>query len=261
MRSDLGPEGYDKIAIVGSAPSSINLAPYADPTYAIWACSPGAFSVAPRSNVWFELHRFHPANPGRAGRPGTVPHISPEYTAFLEQHKGPVFMAEQLERMPTSERYPFEDMINKYGPYHFKSTIAWMLALAIEQKPKTIALYGVDMAAHEEYAYQRPSCQHFIGLARSKGIEVILPPESDLMEPGFLYGIGEMDPRHIKLKSRKAEIQAQINQIEQNISASNQQLLFMKGALDDLSYILDTWAGNEVPDPVKAFSMSSGIVE
>ena len=259
MRPEYGPEGYDKIAIIGSAPSSINLGPYADPSYAIWSCSPGCFGPVPRSNVWFEMHNFKPSNPGRNGKPGTVPHISAEYTAFLEQHKGPVMMAEKLDRIPTSERYPFEEMRERFGDYHWKSSIAWMLALAIAQKPKVIAIYGVDMAANEEYAYQRPSCQHFIGLAIAAGIEVILPPESDLMQPGMMYGVGELDPQYIKMKVRKEELMARKANCDQQIAALNQESIFLQGALDNSEYIMQTWCGNAIADPAKAESFASGV--
>jgi len=47
-----------KIALVGSAPSSVLLAPYGDPSWEIWGCSPGVYYQAPRTEAWFELHRF-----------------------------------------------------------------------------------------------------------------------------------------------------------------------------------------------------------
>ena len=39
-----------------------------------------------------------------------------------------------------------------------------------------IGLWGIDMAATEEYAYQRPGCQHFLGLVKRAGID---PKEVD----------------------------------------------------------------------------------
>lgn len=162
----LGPQGYDKIAILGSAPSSVALAPFDDPSWAIWGCSPATFvTCAPkRSDVWFELHRWQPSEPGKSGAPGTKPWFSPEFAQFLANHKGPVFMSERHESIPPSLRYPFEEIIAKYGPYFFTSSIALMLAMAIEQKPKVIGLWGVDMAATEEYAYQRPGASTSSGL-------------------------------------------------------------------------------------------------
>jgi hypothetical protein len=36
-----------KIALIGSAPSSVGAAPYADRSWTIWGCSPGAAGKAP----------------------------------------------------------------------------------------------------------------------------------------------------------------------------------------------------------------------
>ena len=70
-----------KVALMGSAPSSVQLgpfrdksykefiggkpnlypqAPFLDQTWQIWGCSPGAFGIVPRSDRWFELHRWEP---------------------------------------------------------------------------------------------------------------------------------------------------------------------------------------------------------
>jgi hypothetical protein len=242
---------HKKIAIIGSAPSSINLAPYADPDWEMWGCSPGVFGVAPRTNAWFELHRFHPAQPGRNGAAGTVPHFSAEYTSFLRGYQerfnsgdGVVFMTDPIDSIPGAVQFPFEPLIKEHGEYFWTSTIAWMLALAIDQQPDEIGLWGVDMAASEEYAYQRPACQHFIRVARERGIKVTLPPESDLMQPPTKYGLDELNPRHIKIKSRIKEFRARIGANEQQISAMSNENLYLRGALDDAEYMLQSWAGD-----------------
>jgi len=260
-----------KIAIIGSAPSSIHLGPYADPEWEIWGCSPGVFGNAPRTNVWFELHKFYPANPGRSGAAGTAPHFSPEYTAFLESYHarfiGPVMMSllddtEQnriyskniINRIPGAVPYPYKEMIEKHGEYFWTSTVSWMLALAIDKKPEAIGLWGVDMASTEEYAYQRPACQHFISLAASQGIEIVLPPESDLMQPPFKYGLDEFNPRTIKIRARKREFAMRLQNIDASIAAQTQERTFLQGAMDDAKYMEQSWAGEGSPDPIGALS-------
>ena len=66
----LGPAGYNKIAIIGTAGSSMTLAPFKDESWAIWACSPGAYPhcAQNRSDVWFEPHRWQPTPPGQMWR-------------------------------------------------------------------------------------------------------------------------------------------------------------------------------------------------
>ena len=245
-----GKDGFDKIAIIGSAPSSVRLAPFHDESWAIWGCSPGAYGHCSRADVWFEIHRWEPPAIGKPFDAANVPWFSPEYAQFLRQFPGPVITSANIDSMPNCMVYPFQEMLDKHGPYFFTSSVAWMLALAIEMKPKAIGLWGIDMSANSEYAFQRPGCQHFIGLAMSLGIEVILPPESDLMRPTTLYGISEYSPKHIKLLARKRELESRLNAAQNTINSASQEVTFLRGAIDNLEYIFTTWI-DDVPDDLR----------
>jgi hypothetical protein len=262
----LGPEGFNKIALLGTASSSMALAPFKDLSWAIWACSPGTYPICAqnRSDVWFEPHRWLPTAPGQFGAPGTKPWFSPEFHTFLSEHKGPVFMSKVQESIPMSMRIPFEQLIEKYGPYCWTSTIAYMIAIAIDVlapraangEKVAIGLWGIDMAATEEWSYQRPGCQHFIGLAQSLGIEIVLPAESDLMRPPTMYGIGELNPRHIRLSSRKVEVEAQIAQLTAQHDELIKRTMLLKGALGELDYMLGAWSDDIRPDMKHAVSFA-----
>lgn len=266
-----GPEGYSKIAILGTAGSSMTLAPFKDQSWAIWACSPGAYPICAqnRSDVWFEPHRWLPTPPGMFGTPGTRPWFSPEFHQFLAKHKGPVFMTETQSSIPSSVPIPYAQLIEKYGPYFWTSTIAYMIAMAIEQlgpraldgENVTIGLWGVDMSSNEEWAYQRPACQHFIGIAISMGINVVLPQESDLMRPPTMYGIGEHNPRHIRLMARKAEAEAQKAALVHQRDQAANQLLLVTGTLNEINYMLEAWSDDIVIDPRKAVSFSGEFIK
>lgn len=259
----LGPDGFENIAVLGSAPSSTLLAPFADPSWSIWCTSPGAFAQVAdkRTDVWFELHRWLPSSPGKSGAPGTRPWFSPEFHQFLAQYKGTVFMSEKQDSIQNCEVFPYKELLDKHGPYFFTSSIAWMLAYAIEQKPKSIGLFGIDMAANSEYAYQRPACQHFIGLACQLGIKVILPPESDLMRPTTMYGIGEHTQRHVKLSSRLEEFEAQKAQCHNAIQANTQHFKYLEGAVETLKYIMDVWCDDVSASPEQAMAFSGSYLK
>lgn len=231
-----------KVGIIGSAPSSILLAPYGDPSWQIWCCSPGAYGVAQRTDVYYELHRWQPPTPGR---PGTGdPWFSPEYCQFLRQHqKVTVADPAALGDIPNARMLPWQSLVEKYSPYFFASSISWMIAEAIEAGATEIGLWGVDMAATEEWVYQRSSCQYFVLLARALGITVHVPPESDLMVPPALYGVSECDHEWIKLTARKKELTSRMQMIAQQDTATKSEYHFVAGALDDLTYQMQTWAG------------------
>jgi len=243
-----------KIAIMGSAPSSIRLAPFSDPAWSIWGCSPGLFPNIPRCDAWFELHRWEPPVIGNAAL--QKPWFSPEYVLWMG-HQKLVWMKDKVREIPNSKPYPEEEIRHLFGDYFFTSSIAWMLAMAIDQilnnrdkteaaglvpaEPDAIGLYGVDMAADEEYGYQRAGCQHFITLAHTLDIQIIVPPESDLLRPMPGYGLAESDQWHIKLLARQNELQARLSQCDAQLANITQQRHFLAGAISDNDYHMKTW--------------------
>lgn len=224
-----------KIALIGSAPSSVQLAPYNNPDWQIWACSPGAWPVAgPFTHKWFELHRWEPGQPW----------MSHEYCKFLDTFKGEVVTINPIESIHNNQTVNVNELVDKYGPYFFTSTLSWMFAMAIEAGATSIGLWGVDMAASEEYGYQRAGCQYFAQLAKSMGIEVGVPPESDLLRPAPLYGVCEHSHNWIKITARQRELTHKLKAAEAEARAKTEEAIFLRGALDDQNWNQQTWAGH-----------------
>lgn len=256
-----------KIAVLGSAPSSLPLAPFKDSSYQeymggkpqiqpptphineewkIWACSPGAYGRVERCDAYFELHRWEPGKPW----------FSPEYCQFLREFKGPVYTGGLVPELPTGEVYPIKEIEAEFTSYFLTSSLALMCALAIyklEQLDKqmaaaglpkeqhTIGMWGVDMAANEEYAFQRPGCQYFLLEAMRRGIAVYVPPESDLLRPMPVYGLCEWDHNWIKATERMRELQMHENNAMQSANNVQQTISFFKGARENQKYNMDTW--------------------
>jgi len=256
-----------KIALVGSAPSSVQLAPYIDakfqewlgakpaPNYPkqatdyqqhewqIWGCSPGAWAVVPRSDRWFEVHRWEPGQPW----------FSPEYVQFLQQYLGPVYTGRAVPEIPNHVPYPIERVEAEFSAYFLHSSLSLMMAMAIleiEDARKTpghdnaedmIGMWGVDMAATEEYGDQRAGCQFFILEALRRGIKVYVPPESCLLRPKPVYGISEWDHNYIKSTQRSKELNARMAQQNQLLQDAQKQLAFLAGAADNMNYYINTW--------------------
>lgn len=249
-----------KIALVGSAPSSVKLAPYGDSSWLIWGCSPGVYFQAPRIDAWFEVHRWEPPVIGKPDQ--QVPWFSPEYCLWMSMLKCPVWMLEQVPQIPNSTPLPWQDLVRKYGHFFFNSSLSWMCAMAIEaiklnrklleeKDPRAfpvgpegdmIGFWGVDMAADEElYTAQKSGCQFFATLAASLQIQVITPPESDLMIPRPLYGVSESSRRHIKLTARNKELQMRLAHSQNTLQRAQLECQFVQGALDDMKYHMGTW--------------------
>ncbi len=220
-----------KIAILGSAVSSVGFAPFGDPTWEIWACSP-ANKPIPRWDVWFELH-----NVEQKKKEGLT-----EYLAWLAAQPKPVFMQAALPEFPNSRPFPLKEMIEKWGPFWWTSQICYMLALAYEQKPLAIGIYGVDMAATSEYNQQRLACQFFIREILNAGINLVVPPESDILEPAPLYGYNESSRQWRKYNARLQELHHRIADCTAQINAKSAEKAHLVGAVDDMEYHLAHWA-------------------
>jgi hypothetical protein len=225
-----------KIALVGSAPTSIGLAPFDDPEWTIWGCSPGGRHYLRRLDAWFEVHRWSDADP--------------EYNEWLRGLKCPVYLTDRRDDVPASLAYPQDEILAKYpglARSFFTSSLAWMLALAIEQKADEIGLWGVDMAASEEYAHQKPGCHFFMLEAERRGIKLTVPPESDLLRPVAMYGF-DASAKKVKFAARRQELEQRLAEVEQRCAVLDREFnnatrdkFFILGALDDMRYHEQTW--------------------
>jgi hypothetical protein len=223
-----------KIAIMGSAPSSRKLAPFNDLEWEFWSCSPPNFDL-PRVDKWFELHSLE----RKLKHPQNGPFVQ-----VLQKHPN-VYTVEQGHPMlPNSKQFPWQEVMAYHGPYakyFITSSIAWMLGWAIMQKPKEIGMWGVDMAATSEYAYQRPGLWWFMERADKEGIQIRLPHESDLAAPVPLYGVREQWPQWRKHQARNKELQERLARAEKASEGADHDILLIRGALDDMRYQENTW--------------------
>lgn len=223
-----------KIALIGTAPSSRMLAPFNDPSWKIWACSPGNMNSLPRVDVWFELHSnlLWPEHESY-GKP---------YIEWLKQQKFPVYMQDQSQ-VPQATPFPMLEMVEEFGRDFFTSSFAWMMALAIKQGATEIGLYGIDMASRDEYIQQRPGFYFFRHQAEQRGIKISAPNESDIMQSPPLYAYVDSTPIGRKLAARKTEVQGRVNGLDQQISQSTQSKTYLQGALEDIDYMQSIWSG------------------
>lgn len=180
-----------KIAILGKCSSSRHHSPMGMTDWEMWCL---AWDPTPVVDRLFEIHdnwrAFHGEGSEDAGY---------HYRWLLNQ-KVPVYMNEAHADIPTSVRYPIEEVTalvgkSSNGDPYLESSIAYMMALAMleysqTKEPMRIGLWGIDMEVDTEYAYQKPNILYLIGMARGMGIKVIIPPISVLFKSAFgkLYG-------------------------------------------------------------------------
>lgn len=205
-----------KIAIIGTAYSTVEKAPYDDKSWQIW--NMGANYVRKkRFDRWFEVHSFELLSASDA-------HVS--YLEFMKECGPKLISGHPHELIPEATPYPLDTIVQTYGDY-FTCSAAWMIALAIHEGATEIGLWGIDMSVESEYGYQKPCVEHWLGYAKGKGICVSLPPDSPILRSGCLYGfeslkfsgeltrkIREYDKEIEKLKPAAVEAQQKIIKLE-----------------------------------------------
>lgn len=180
--ADVPPAASTKvtgIAILGSHPATVDMAPFHDPEWLIYSCSPHNFEKRqlPRFDQWFEIHL------PIADRTRQYP-----YLRFLESVPL-VWMRDKqaMHLFPGAKLYPEAEMKSEFGPFTFTSSIAFMLAKAIKDCERMniqrIGLWGIMQASPNEFTYQRPGIQNLIWEACKRGIKVQAPDVSKLFEP------------------------------------------------------------------------------
>jgi len=232
-----------KIAICGFASSSRGRIPFDDPAWSLWGLNQ-LYRHIPRADRWFDIHL--------GWREGNVE--GTDHPAWIKQCGIPVFMAdlgalapEPREAYPTVCRFPIERLIAKHGVDYFTSTVAIMLAAAIDEIDRavearakeapsnglasafdvaqlvrslyaeyTIGIFGIDLIVGTEYDWQKACAEYWIGEASARGITVYIPPECALCKQQYRYGY-QMEPATgivglSELKQRHAQLGQQRDQ-------------------------------------------------
>lgn len=234
-----------KIAIAGTAPGSAGDVPWEDKQWEIWGL---AWRAYPRVDLLFEIHP--PKTWGPSHGDG--------YRESLKRSQIPIYFREKHPDIPKGARYPIEDVRADLCPEDggadadfFTSSLAFMMALAIVQKPEEIALYGCDLLTGGEYEYQRPAMEYLVGLARGRGIKVFIPKRSALCKANFVYGEHDgagvfakanciteeiLQERLKKYREDKAQTQARLTELTNREVG---RLNALDGAIDESSSLLE----------------------
>lgn len=136
----------------------------------VWTTSTLSFSIKPKKLVMFEVHDYY------------------NITNINNQKADEVFMLKKDESINNVIQYPMQEVIDYVKTDYFRSTVSYVLALAIYKKIDEINLFGCDMEAKTEYASQAPALTYLIGFGRAKGLKININNSSPLLKTFFRYG-------------------------------------------------------------------------
>ena len=194
------------VAIVGSAKTTREYAPWLDPNVKIWGINEAmAFTWMRRADAMFQMHaRWSFTRPNNRNDPG-------HWQWLQQKHPFPIYMQQVWPDIPSSVEYPLRQVVERFGRRYFTSSVAYMIALALLHGFEKIEIYGVEMATDSEYTWQRDCVMYWIGRAEGMGIDVYLPPGCNLLK-GRLYGYegGQVIERqYIEMRLNKLMTQEQ----------------------------------------------------
>ncbi len=222
---------YRKVAIIGTAPSSRDLAPYQDKTWEIRSLSNRVVTDSlPRWDKHFELHPLSQFETDPQARP---------YVAWMHQQDDskPIYLQspEKYPGIVAGVSFPFEQMVANHGRY-FTSTIAWMIALAIHEGVDEIGLWGIDLMLEDEYAHQRPCVEFLLGFATARGIKLTIPPQSSLMKPQQLYAVEGTGTPRAALDEHQKRLKGMVQQFQGERDQSALKMAHAQGAVEGLEF-------------------------
>lgn len=191
-----------KVAIVGGAPRSRNLAPYDDEEWEIWAL--GVHLDHPRISKIFEIHP-------------EFSYESEDYPQRLVDLNIPIVVREGFP-IKADHVEIFDRSQVKIG--HLTSSIAYMMAYAVMNGATHIHIYGVDMDIDDnEYFYQRPGVYAWKGYAEALGIEVKAIESSLFKDNDYPYNINRTGPfTENEFRKMAAQHQEKINEYTTKIN-------------------------------------------
>lgn len=215
-----------KIAIVGTASTSLHTASNLDDSWTIYSCN-GATEQLKRFDKHFELH-------GMDYLKGLPNPPSPDYFKMMATAGDKVVLNNVYKEFPDSENYPLEAIIDFVGKAYFNNTIAYMIAYALYKNPDLtdLALIGVDMAGDGEYVHQRPCCEFYLGFARARGVVIHIPDICQITKATHLYGFEEMPAYVISSRHKQKELELELQQMIITERTTHGNLRYKQGLHD-----------------------------
>ena len=103
----------------------------------------------------------------------------------------PIYTTKKIKDMPNSIVYPLEKIIKEYDSDYFGSGVDYAIALAMYKGATEIHLWGILMILQFEYAHQKPSVEHWLGIAKGRGVKTVVHGQGASIlktRNGLLYG-------------------------------------------------------------------------
>lgn len=220
-----------KIAIVGTASTSLHLADNLDKDWLIYSCN-GASEHIKRYDLHFELHSIKYLR--------QIDNPPPEsYFDMLKNGGKKIMLNAAYDDFPLCQVYPIEEVVEYFDTKYFNNTISYMIAYALYKHPTMteLALIGVDMAGDGEYAHQRPCCEFYLGYARARGVQIHIPDVCPLVKSSHLYGFESLPAYVVSSRQKRKQLEQELILAAENKRNADAHFNYKNGCLEMLKTI------------------------
>lgn len=179
----------------------------------------------PRADAVFQMHdKAIWSNPHNRNDPH-------HYEWLKTQDSVTVYMQNTYPDVPKSERFPLDEVIERFKIRYFTSSLSYALALAAHKGYRRVEIYGVEMETNTRYQYQRDGVTLWIGVLLGLGVDV-QAHMSIFDQP--LYGYeGEVAIPYETFTKRIDELTPQIEPLEAEYKAGSIMLQrIVEGLID-----------------------------
>ena len=236
----LAPRPSKKIAIIGTCPSRTQ-APFDDKSWEIWTIGPGGKNV----HRWERLFEVHGVSSWPAG-----------VRVYLEELKSVeppriIYTEAPMPDWPANIVLPKQALFEKYGRMWFQSQISYAIAVALEEGPSTIGVWGIDLEAGEEYRSQYTGAKYFLDIAKLAGIDIIMPNGCGLLRDPSPYPDAWETHLAMTLKSKIEMLTGLMNTKGAQLEALKLEAANMGGQISVLQWLNDLYviSGVNPADP------------
>ena len=126
-----------------------------------------------KCDVIIDCHHLSRASKGRVQLGRRTMEEVKKHLKVIKKSGIPCYTTRPIKGIPNAIEYPLKEIKKEFqGDDYFGSGVDYAIALAIYKGATEIHLWGILMVLRFEYAHQKPSVDHWLGVAIGRGIKV-----------------------------------------------------------------------------------------
>lgn len=228
----MSKEKKRKLCILGTAWTAKD-APFDNPDYDFWGVAHCLLlPQIKKMDAVFEIHlkdiwskELHPN-----GKP--IIHAANDFSCDIYTHEVDADLPRSIKFPREELKAKYKSIIPKSDHFYMTNSITWMVLLAVDSnKYDTIELYGIHLECDQEWTFERPCLEFWMGYAMGRGIKIDVAEAADVCRCSHEYGYAEIEGQRKKIQSRIEGFQTRMNDFTSQRTMLVNQLMSLEQEL------------------------------